>query len=147
MSIEQHQEFHVARRILRSLAPEYRLLATENLKSGDYLLDSRLKTIEIAEKTEIIEAIAKLLFLMGHVSLEKEPVFAPLFGKNISEYKGKENELITALVELGLEADKIAASWAVNVFCSFWDISHSEAKTLIESCLMTEDEWRKYFVL
>lgn len=145
MSIEQHQEFHIVRRILRSFAPEYRLLATSNLKIGDYVLDSNRKTIEVAEGTDIHEAVAKMLFLMGHVSLETNPVFAPLFGKHLHNHKGKEVELVTALAELGSQADLIAAQWATKVFTSFWEISEKDAHDLVDGCRMAQEEWHQYF--
>jgi hypothetical protein len=145
MSIEQHQDFHIVRRIIRSFAPEYRLLATANLKPGEYVLDSARKTIEVAEGTEIHEAVAKMLFLMGHIALEDTPLFAPLFGKHLVNHKGKEADLVLALAELGCQADLLAAQSAIKILTSFWDIPLDEAHQLVDGCRMAQEEWRQYF--
>jgi len=145
MSIEQHQDFHVARRVLRALAPEYRLLATPGIAAGHFAMDQTRKTLEVAEGTPVNEAVAKLLFLMGHIVLVDHATFAPLYGKGLERYKGKEDELISALAELGEQADVTASRWAHRVFLMFWDISSENAEELLEQCKWSRQEWKKYF--
>lgn len=145
MSIEQHQDFHIARRVLRSIAPEYRLVATPIIAKGAFALDHVKKTLEVAEGTAVEEAVAKILFLMGHVVLQDNPIFLPLSGKNFHRYIGREPELISALAELGAQADFLAAQWSLQMFLAFWDIPTEKAQLLIESLRWSEEEWLQYF--
>ena len=145
MSIEQLQDFHQVRRILRAVAPEFRTLATNNLSSGEYALDVTKKTIEIGEGTPIKEAVNLMLFSVGHVLLRSNDKYELLFGKGIAQWSKSEEELIDNLSDLGESADAVAAKWAVDTLQAYWQQSEEEAKAAIDPLRMNKSEWRSYF--
>lgn len=148
MSIEQFQHFHQVRRILKAVAPEYRLIADTNLEPGQTVLDVRThyKTLAIGEETEIMTAVATLLFQVGHLLLLKDPAFALLFGQNMHDWTATEIELVDHLADLGCRADLAAGKWAVHILQSYWPVKSPDAATrLIDPLLWSREEWVEYF--
>jgi|GEM_PF-4009843 len=145
MSIEQLQDFHQIRRILRAVAPEFRTLATNNLPSGEYALDLKKKTIEIGEGTPIKEAVNLMLFSVGHVLLTSDDKYDLFHGKGIAQWTGSEQDLVENLSELGESADGIAAKWAIDTLQAYWQQTEEQAKAEIDPLRMNKREWQSYF--
>jgi hypothetical protein len=138
-------DFHVVRRIVRALAPDYRLLASHEISPGESVLDVTKKTIEVGETRESLEAIPSLLFQVGHLLLRKDPVFGLLFGDDISSWRDTEEDLIEELADLGVKADKSAVRWATSIFQSYWSLPYAQASELIGQYAWTRSEWKEYF--
>lgn len=145
MSVEQMNEFHVVRRILRALAPEYRLLASNNIQPGESVLDVTQKTIEVGETQDTFQAVSSLLFQIGHLMLKSNPEFGLLFGKGIREYPGNPDELIFQLASLGTRADVAAMAWASKIFESYWPLRHERIQSLLAQHVWGHEEWQEYF--
>jgi hypothetical protein len=145
VSIEQSNEIHLVRRILRAIAPEFRLLASSNLQAGESVLDAEAKTIEVGEATPIMEAVAAMLFQIGHLCLRNDPEFELLFGVGVAQWKFTEAELIDTLADLGQRADSNAARWAGEVLQDYWPVTSTRAKELMERQCWGRTEWREYF--
>lgn len=147
MSIEQQQDFHQVRRILRAVAPDFRILATSAIKPGEYALDVQRKTIEVGEGTPIMEAVGCSLFSIGHLLLRNDESFSLFFGNGISDWKKSEGELVDELAEQGVSADQAAYLWAVSTIQAYWQLSEDDAKQRIGELRSSKEEWLKYFSL
>jgi hypothetical protein len=146
MSIEQRQDFHVVRRLLKVIAPDFRLLASTALAPGDSVVDVRRRTIEVGESTEIMQAVGSLLFQIGHLILHNtHPDFGIFFGRGLDQYEGKEDELVDKLSELGVEADRFASFWAKEIFKSYWPIKEEKVDEIIDDYCMDREQWKKYW--
>lgn len=144
MSIEQHQDFHQVRRILKVVAPGFRILANEGLEENQAVCDVYNKTIEVGEKTEITQAVGALLFQIGHLLLRHHPDYSLFFGQGLSQYKEKEKELIEKLSELGVKADQSASRWANEIFQAYWPAKDCGPQ-LIDRYKWSKQEWKEYF--
>lgn len=146
MSIEQQQDFHVVRRLLRVIAPDFRLLASSELSPGDSVIDVRRRTIEVGETTEIMQAVGSLLFQIGHLMLRhNHPDFDIFFGRGLEKYRGREDELIDKLSGLGVSADRFAYRWATEIFKSYWPVQENKADEIINRYCWNREQWREYW--
>lgn len=140
-SVEHSNNFHMARRIAKVIAPDFRVFATEELPSGHAVLDLQKKTIEVPESQNDIETVALIVFQLGHLRLSQHEEFAEHFG-NIEDIGAK--RLISRLAKQGAKADQMAASWAVEVLQGVFAVRQSEAESLIFAQVWDEGEWRDY---
>ena len=146
MSIEQQQDFHVVRRLLKVIAPDFRLLASEAVEPGDSVIDVKRRTIEVGENTEIFQAVGSLLFQMGHLMLRhNHPDFDIFFGQDLDKWIGREDDLIEKLSGLGVEADRFASRWAKTVFIAYWPIDEMKVDEIIDQYTMNRDQWKEYW--
>lgn len=146
MSIEQRQDFHVVRRLLKVIAPEYRLLASSELSPGDSVIDVKRRTIEVGESTDIMQAVGSLLFQIGHLILRRtHPDFDIFFGHGLEQYKDREDELIDKLSGLGVQADRFASFWAKEIFKAYWPIKEDRADEIIDDYCWNRDQWKEYW--
>ena len=145
MSIEQLQDFHQIRRILWVVAPEYVVLANEALHPGEIVLDVGTKHLEVGEGTDINEAVAALLFQIGHLKLRNLPECGLFFGHGVRGWVGHEVKLINRLAHIGQKVDAFAADWAKKSFRAFFPDRESGVDNLIDSYVWKKAEWRKYF--
>ncbi len=141
-SIEQSAPFNMARRLVRLVAPDFRVFATEELQQGEVILDLRKKTIEVAEGTPDLEAVAHILFQAGHLRLRSRRDLAEHFGK-IQDTP--ETTLISALSQQGTKADRLAYRWAFRVLCGYWNVSPDHARRLISPYVWGNSEWEEYY--
>jgi hypothetical protein len=145
LSIEQLPAFHMVRRILKAVAPDFRLLANPQLEPGVSALDVSQKTVEISEDTEIFQAVAALLFQIGHLVLLKDQKYDLLFGRGFSSWVGSEGALVDRLSDLGVDADIFASNWALMVLISYWPLSDKKAKQLLSPYAWHKKDWTQYF--
>jgi len=143
-SVEHSNNFHMARRIVKVIAPDFRVFATEDLEPGHAVLDLQKKTIEVPDFQNEIETVALILFQAGHLRLKttEAPDFEEHFG-NISDIGSK--RLVSRLSRQGASADQFAAEWAIDVLKGVFSVSETEAKTLIEPQIWDEADWREYY--
>lgn len=144
-SIEQYSDFHVVRRILSSVEPTFRLVANPSLIKGGVALDCRKKTIEVGEGSDMKIALAAMLFSIGHLFLKRAGRYNYLFGEGLSFYKGDDSDLIEKLISDGVEADKLAMSWASQALQLFWGMTREEALDLVSRYVWDELLWTWHF--
>lgn len=142
-SIEHSNNFHLARRIAKVIAPEFRVFATENLEPGQAVLDLKYKTVEVGESKNEISTVAAILFQVGHLRLKDVPELAEHAG-NITNCSG-DKRLINKLSKQGATADELAAEWAIEVLCGVYAVEAKSARDLISSYTWDEDEWKSYY--
>lgn len=146
MSIEQQQDFHVVRRILRVIAPDFRLLASADLDPGISVIDVQRHTIEVGETTEIMQAVGSMLFQIGHLMLRhNHPDFDIFFGRDLEQYEGREDELVDKLSGLGVDADRFAYRWATEIFKAYWPIQEKKADEIVGQYCWNRDQWKEYW--
>ena len=141
-SVEHSNNFHMARRIVKIIAPDFRVFATEDLQEGHAVLDLTKKTIEVPDSRDEIKTVALILFQLGHLRLKGVEEFNEHLG-NINDIG--EKRLISKLSKQAAKADKISAAWAVQVLKGVFDVAPNKAKILIEEQIWDEEEWRAYF--
>lgn len=135
----------MVRRILRVIAPEYRIMANSGLEAYQSALDLKKKTVEVGENTPIFDGVAILLFQIGHLILADRPEFGYFFGKNIAKWKYSEKTLVNKIIALGMMADQIAFEWASEVMAQYWPMALNETQQLVQRNIWTKDEWTQYF--
>lgn len=143
-SVEHSNNFHMARRIVKAIAPDFRVFATEELEPGHSVLDLVNKTIEVPDFQDEIHTVALILFQVGHVRLKNTAGLEEHFG-NIEDIGSK--RLISRLVKQGANADRLAADWAVEVLTGVFNVTEARAKAIIEPQVWNEEEWRDHFSL
>lgn len=141
-SLEQNQYFHLARRISRVFAPDYRIFATDRLEAGECVVDHQHKTIEVSEYSPFLDAAAGILFQTGHLRLRHRPEFAEHFG---SINDTSEKRLISKLIKQGLQADELAQDWARKVFVASFPVSKDTADKKIAEFVWSYAEWETYY--
>jgi hypothetical protein len=143
-SVEHSNNFHMARRIVKVIAPDFRVFATEDLAPGCSVLDLEKKTIEVPDFQNEIETVALILFQAGHLRLKvtQAPGFEEHFG-TLNDIGNK--RLVSRLSRQGATADQYAAEWAMDVLKGIFGVSETRAKALIEPQVWDEAEWREYY--
>lgn len=144
MSLEHDTQFHFVKRLVKIVAAEYRVFSTSELEYDQCVLDTKQKTIEIGEGTEITTAVAAILFQAGHLRLIKHNMFKDHFG-DIDLKSKDEPELLKRLCIQGSTADQMALEWASTVLSSNWNIKLEKSKGILERFVWNEDEWNKYY--
>lgn len=143
-SLEHNNQFHFVKRLVKIIAPEYRVFSSENIEHDQCALDVKLKTIEIGEGTDIFKAVGAILFQAGHLRLRWDVRFKEHFG--ILENAKDETTLISKLSAQGALADKLALEWASTVFSSNWNITSLKAREFIHPYVWSEDEWTQFYL-
>ena len=141
-SVEHSHNFHMARRIVKVIAPDYRVFATEDLEPGNSVLDLSKKTIEVPDFQDEVQTVALILFQAGHLRLKDLPGFEEHFG-NIEDIGSK--RLVSRLAKQGAAADRLAADWAIEVLVGVFNVSNVHANDILNGQVWDEDEWREYF--
>lgn len=141
-SIEQGHHFHLARRFVKLIAPEFRVFATDQLETDQCVLDLKAKTIEVSEDSSELQAVAGILFQLGHIRLRERKELSEHFGhiKDIGEAR-----LVSRLVKQGVVADKLASDWAYNVFISNWSVDEKVAKSMVSRYVWKDTDWQSYY--
>ena len=132
MSIERSIQFHLVRRILKTVAPDYRILANPGLEPGFSALDLRKKTVEIGEESIPHDSVSSLLFQIGHA------IYHNRYGVDVSGSKEK-------LARLNSEIDQFASSWAIHVLFSYFHFKIDDARNTIGELVWDYDDWILYF--
>lgn len=145
MSIEQYQDFHQVRRLLKVIAPEFDIFATPEIPVGSVCYDLRKKSLEIGEGTEMMQAVGALLHSIGHLILRYHPDYGLFFGRGLRDWEGTDEELITLLSTLGERADQFSRGWATQVFKAYWQQHEDQADAIIDRYCMGHDEWHSYW--
>jgi hypothetical protein len=144
-SIEQNSQFHLARRMAKVVAPQFRVFSTEQLKPGECVLDLKRRTIEIGEGTAENQAIGAVLFQIGHLRLRNDPelqVHAGNFeGFADQDYK----KALQLAIQQGKLADEKAAKWAIERMVSNWNVEAPEAHAIVNSYVWSDSEWVNYY--
>jgi len=141
-SIEMGQDFHLARRLTKAIAPDFRVFATESLEEGQCVLDLTKKTIEVGEGTNSLQAAAAILLQAGHLRLRDRTELSEHFG-HIDQSIG-EKRILKRLAEQGALADKLASGWAIEALTSFWSMEPSKAEALLSAYVWNDTEWKSY---
>ena len=143
-SVEHSNNFHMARRILKIVAPDFRVFATEALRPNESVLDLAKKTIEVPDFQDEMQTVALILFQIGHLRLKDYDFL------NFKEHFGRiedvgEARVIARLSRQGAGADRFAADWAIAVLKNVFAMEESKAKTLVEPQVWDETRWREYY--
>jgi len=143
-SVEHSSNFHTARRIVKIVAPDFRVFATEDLSPGHSVLDLKKKTIEVPDFQNEIHTVALILFQAGHLRLRNldHAGFKEHFGEILDIGDAR---LLARLARQGAGADRFAADWAIDVLKNAFSIEESEAEALIEPQVWDESKWREYY--
>lgn len=142
-SIEHSNNFHLARRIAKIIAPDFRVFATENLEPGQAVLDLKRKTVEVGESKDELISVAAILFQVGHLRLKDILEFAEHNG-NISTIAG-DKRLINKMSKQGVAADQLASEWASQILANVYAVDPYKAQDLVSSYSWSEDEWKTYY--
>jgi hypothetical protein len=132
VSLERNPQFHQIRRIIRTVVPDYRILANPQLGSGYSAVDLMKKTIEVSEGDDITSVIPLILFQVGHAiwhSHNKMDATLPL----------------KDLARQNVDIDEFAASWATQVLHSCFDQKFNDASDQIKPLVWSYDDWAFYF--
>jgi hypothetical protein len=141
-SIEHSHKFHMVRRLVRAVAPDFRLLARKELGREQSCLDVHEKTIEVSESATEMEMVGAALFQLGHARLLGIQKYKEHFG----EIKDQdEKALIKKLITQGIEADTLAATWSLGVFLDNFNVDNDRAIAIIMSHKWTADDWNDYY--
>lgn len=143
-SLEHNTQFHFVKRLVKIIAPEYRVFSSEALEHNHCVLDVRLKTIEIGEGTDIQTAVGAILFQAGHLRLRKDKRFKEHFG-SVDSVKD-EAVLIQKLVKQGALLDRLAAEWAISIYTANWNLLPAKSRSLIQPFIWSELDWSNYYL-
>ncbi len=133
MSLERSSQFHQVRRILKTVAPDFRILANPELNAGFSALDLKKKTIEISESEEIVDdAVSSLLFQIGHAIWHKHN--SVNLNQNADQLAA-ENFLI----------DQFALDWGTKVLTMFFGFRYDKAHNCMTRLVWSEEDWVFYF--
>ena len=143
-SVEHSSNFHTARRIVKIVAPDFRVFATEDLSPGQSVLDLKKKTIEVPDFQNENQTVALILFQSGHLRLKDVDYagFKEHFGEILDIGDAR---LLARLARQGAGADRFAADWAISVLKNAFSIEEPEAEALIEPQVWDESKWREYY--
>ena len=141
-SIEHSPKFHMVRRIATVIAPDFRILARQELSNKDTVLDMNLKTIEVSEKATEFEMVGAVLFQLGHLRLRSNKKYAEHFGNLVL---GDCETLIVRLVGLGVKADGEAFIWAKNIFINNFNVDDLRAEAILRNHCWNKEEWLEYY--
>jgi hypothetical protein len=134
LSLERSSQFHQVRRILKTVAPDFRILANPGLNAGFSALDLKKKTIEISESEEIMDdAVSSLLFQIGHAIWHKHNCI------NLNQDANQlaaENALI----------DQFALDWGVKVLTTFFNFRYDQAHKSMTRLVWSQEDWVFYFL-
>lgn len=145
MSIEQTNDFHVVRRIVRVLAPDYRLFASNRIPENACVLDVAQKTLEVGESQDVFQAIGALLFQLGQLRLKSNPRYRLFFGDGIREWPGTPEALVDKLAHLGVKVDRLASRWAAAAFRMYWPDREDIHDDIVQQYTWDFGQWREYF--
>jgi hypothetical protein len=144
-SIEHTNSFHLARRIAKLVAPDFRVFATPDIKAKDVVLDIQRKTIEVGEGATPFDAAGAILFSAGHVLLYKDGRYPTHFGRVSEVSVSSDSALISILSRQGAAADRAAATWALGIFVSNWNVSIERATSILEAYAWDVKDWENYY--
>lgn len=134
-SLEQNRKVHLARRLMRLFAPDFRIVALSDLPEKASVLDLSRKTIEISEECSVTEALAAILFSVGHLKARSQGLYTRHFGlKNAS---------LDDLITEGVQADSFAARWAYTQLVEVFHVD--DASRLLQVLVWDEATWRNYY--
>jgi hypothetical protein len=142
-SVEQSQDFHVARRVAAQTAPGWRMFATPRLAPGHYAVDHRNSTIELGEGTEPSQLLAHAMFCVGYLQQERRVRFDLLFGRGLRRWNGTDAQLLNTLAHQGALADRDALAWATRTLAAFWPAT--DFSNALSRCAWRRPEWLRYF--
>ena len=141
-SVEQSQDFQIARRVAALVAPGWRLLATPLLEPGALAVDLRKRAIELGENSTLVDLLAGAMFGLGHARLQKSARFPELFARGLHKYHD-EKILISKLATQGALADQYAAQWAARALSAFWPTHDCGAA--LAAFAWRRTDWTRYF--
>jgi hypothetical protein len=95
-SIEHTLTFNTAKRILRFISPDFRVIARDDLKPGSSNLDLRFKTLEVPEG-DPLTAAGIIVFYAGILSFRRDPRFKSVFGS--IPKNAKDEDVISQVAE------------------------------------------------
>lgn len=141
-SIEHSLVFNTAKRILRFIAPDFRIIARDDILQGQSKLDLNLKTIEVPEG-QAFEAAGMVIFYAGVLRLRVEDKYPSVFGKipNLFDHI----RIIEIVAREHADADEAAYRWASSVMANYFpEIDENKASDLVDQRLSYK-EWVEYF--
>lgn len=143
-SIEQGVHFHLARRFVKLIAPEFRALASPDLEQDACILDLTQRTIEVSESASELHAVGAILFQLGHLRLRERLELSEHFGRIPPGLT--ERQLLGRLAKQGAIADELAVDWALSVFSANWPVSEEDARAIVSRYAWDRKTWRRYYL-
>jgi hypothetical protein len=133
LSLERSPQFHQVRRILKTVAPDFRILANPGLDQGFSALDLLKKTIEISEsEEEAKQAIPSLLFQIGHAIWHR--------------HNGVNVKLTTEeLASQNASIDQFAFDWATKALVMYFCFELDDARKRMTQLVWSHEDWVFYF--
>lgn len=133
MNLERSSQFHQVRRILKTVAPDFRILANPGLAPGFSILDLQKKTIEVPEEGDSIEeTVSCLLFQVGHAVWHR---YNGIDADGSTDHLAKQNVII----------DQFASDWAIRAMASLFSFRFNEAQQRITRLVWSYEDWVSYF--
>lgn len=141
-SIEHSLVFNTAKRVLKFVAPSFRVIARDDITDSSSSLDLRLKILEVPEG-QAFRAAGIIIFNAGLLRLKDDEDFSPVFGKISASMTDK--EAIEHTARQHAKADEEAFIWAKGVMLSlFPELEEKRAISLVDH-RVGYDYWLKYF--
>ena len=141
-SVEQSQDFQIARRVASLVAPGWRLLATSQLEPNALAIDFRKCSIELGENSEPDVLLASSMYALGHIRLKGSLRFRELFGFDFHTHSD-DKKLIRKLATQGALADRHAVDWARRALAAFWPIR--DCSLALRVYAWQKQDWHQYF--
>ena len=141
-SIEHSLVFNTAKRIFRFIAPDFRVIAREDLKETDCKLDLTTRTLEVPEG-QAFRAAGMIVFNAGILRLRGEEEYGSVFGKIPSLMD--EVRVAEIVAEEHAKADEAAFIWAVDTMSNYFpELEESKVNSLVDHRVSYKD-WLRYF--
>lgn len=142
-SIEHNLIFNTAKRILRFVAPDFRVIARDDIVGIESKLDLGNKTIEVPEGHPFMAA-GMIIFNAGLLNLRSEESnFSTVFGKIPSSLD--DDQLVELAAREHADADELAYAWAVKTMSSYFpELEDSKVIDFVDHRISYRD-WLSYF--
>lgn len=141
-SIEHSLVFNTAKRVLRFVAPEFRVIARSDIPGNVSRLDLRLKILEVPEG-QAFRAAGMIVFNAGLLRLKDDPRFKSVFGRIDASLP--DAKVIEKTAREHAEADEEAYRWALGAMATYFpEIEETRVRNLVDHRFSYEN-WVTYF--
>lgn len=141
-SIEHSLVFNTAKRILKFIAPEIRVIARDDMSGNESRLNLKTKMLEVPEG-QPFRAAGMIIFNAGLMALRSEDRFPTVFGKIPRMLS--DQEVVALVAKEHAEADEEAYQWSMKTMQDYFpELDQAQANSLVDH-RVTERDWVRYF--
>lgn len=141
-SIEHSLIFNTAKRIFRFIAPDFRVIAREDIGGNECRLDLSTKILEVPEG-QAFRAAGIIIFNAGLLKLRFDDKYPSVFG-NIPNLPD-DNQIVKTVAKEHANADEAAFRWAARTMCNYFPELDQESVNILVDHRLKYEEWIKYF--